>query len=204
MARNHAARPRLVVVVDNNSSSESSTPCSRAKRIKGKCSRDGMPRSGQFRIVDSDKPSKAPISSKPPNRIIKSVVVAMPNRLSHTGMFCNPEVGLFRGEPSRSNVMPFRRSCGKMGTMPRNPTIEDREFGGRVKNAREALSDKRAGPFAESIGINPQTYRNYERGDRRRPNQEELEKLVKAGMSLYWLFLAQPPMLILDQQKETG
>ena len=40
MSRRHAARPRLVV--DNSSSSDSSTPCSRAKRIKGKCHSPGI------------------------------------------------------------------------------------------------------------------------------------------------------------------
>ena len=199
----HAARPRLVLVVDNSSSSLKSTPCSRAKRNNGMCSRDGMPRSGQFRIVDSDRSSSAPISSKPPNRIIKSVVVAIPNRLSHYGMFCNLKVGLFRDGPSCSNVMPFRCDYGKMGIMPIKPTKEDREFGGRIRTARKALSILKAGPFAESIGINPQTYRAYERGDRR-PSQKQLEKLVEAGMSLYWVYLEWHPILILNQKKETA
>ena len=199
MSRRHAARPWLVV--DNSSSSDSSTPCSRAKRIKGKCSRDGMPRSGQLRTVDSESPSKTPISSKPPNRIIKSVVVAMRNKISHIGTNCNPEVGCFGDLARCSNLMLFRRDCGKMGNMPRQRTKEDVEFGKRLKAARIALTDQKAAPFARSMELNPQTYRNYERGDRR-PGRKALEAFDDKGISLYWLFLARHPILIVDQKQK--
>ncbi len=87
--------------------------------------------------------------------------------------------------------------------MPRKRTKQDEAWGGRLKDSRKALSDKKAGPYAVSIGLNPQTYRNYERGDRR-PSQKALEIFVDQGMSLTWLFIARRPILDLSFQKKTG
>ena len=87
--------------------------------------------------------------------------------------------------------------------MPRKRTKEDEAFGARLADSRKALSDKKAGPYAKSIGLNAQTYRNYERGDRR-PNQKALEIFVDEGMSLNWLYIARRPILDLSFQKKTG
>ncbi len=67
----HAARLRLVV---DNSSSESSTPCSRAMRSKGRCQSPGMvPRTDHIPTALRDAPgSSAASSAAPPKRPIIS------------------------------------------------------------------------------------------------------------------------------------
>lgn len=201
MSDSHAARPRLVV--DNSSSSDNSRPCSRARRSKAKCRRDGIPRSGQFRIVDSERPSRPPISSKPPNRIIKSVVVGMRNRLSHIGTNCNPDMGLFIKSAKLLKGMTFLGQNGTMWDMPRKRKKEDEAFGQHLRAARTALFGSSAAGFARQVGINEQTYRNYERGDRK-PGFKELRKFATAGISLNWLFLKQYPMLIAQDAREVA
>ena len=90
-----------------------------------------------------------------------------------------------------------------MENMPRNRTKEDVAFGERVKAARKALTDQDATKFARHLGLNPHTYSNYERGDRR-PIVKHLAIMVDEGMSLYWLYLARPPVLILNRDQYTG
>ena len=87
--------------------------------------------------------------------------------------------------------------------MPRKRTKEDEAFGARLVDARKALSELKAGPYAVSIELHPGTYRNYERGDRR-PNQKALEIFVNEGMSLNWLFIARRPILDLSFKQKTG
>ena len=67
-------------------------------------------------------------------------------------------------------------------------------FGARLKLAREALFDGSAKDFAKSLDLNPQSYRNYERGDRY-PDDDVVRKLALRGVSLQWLFLAEKPMI---------
>ena len=50
--------------------------------------------------------------------------------------------------------------------MSNEPSQEDREWGRRLKQAREALVGDNAANFARQIGMNAQTYRRYERGHR--------------------------------------
>ncbi len=198
MGKRHAARPRLVV--DNSSSSDSSTPCSRAKRSNGMCKRAGMPRSGQLRTVDSERSSNAPISSKPPNRIIKSVVVGMGNNVSQFGMKGNLKSGCPQNLLSSCKIMTFHAKDGTIPNMDSRKKHPYADFGRRLKQARIALVGGSAAGFARNIEMNEQTYRNYERGDRR-PSFVELTIFANKGISLNWLFLAIHPMLVsVDQQ----
>lgn len=75
------------------------------------------------------------------------------------------------------------------------------DFGRRLKMAREALFDGDARAFARSIGLNDQTYRNYERGDRY-PDDKTVRILAEEGISLHWLFLEQKPMLDHNQKQQ--
>ncbi|KKL53868.1 hypothetical protein LCGC14_2271100 [marine sediment metagenome] len=81
MSRRHAARPRLVLVVDNRSSSDNSIPPSRAKRNKTKCHLAGIPpRNRHIETVFDRTPGKSCAKADgPPNREITSVISLMGN-----------------------------------------------------------------------------------------------------------------------------
>ena len=69
------------------------------------------------------------------------------------------------------------------------------DVGARLKAARLALTNDSAEDFARSLDINAQTYRNYERGERKL-GYDAIKAIADAGISLDWLFIGLKPMLV--------
>ncbi len=183
----------LALVIDNSSSSLSAISLRRAKPKRGSIHLCGRPREGQFRTAESDSPSSAASVEGPPNRAIRSDVSCMDTTISRYGTLGNPKVRYARNpqKPKDSVTSDDTRVTVRDVDASSKPFAE---FGARLRRARIALTDGTAADFAGEIGFNPQTYRNYERGERM-PDYEAVRTLAKRGMSLDWLFLAEKPVL---------
>ena len=78
------------------------------------------------------------------------------------------------------------------------------EWGRRLKKARQALVGNSAAEMARQLGWKAQTYRNYERGDRKPEDYDRIRQLGEVGISLDWLFLGRHPMLIAWKPEKTA
>lgn len=200
--------PALRLVVDNSprfSSPDSAISASSAQAMSSSLTSAGMPLFGQLRIPDSDKPNLSATALTPPKGFKSMFTSLMPNPISRFGTFINPKMG-----HTVENLRPFqpvtREGFGvTIWDMPKH-AVKPRprrkpkpapyaEVGQRLRLAREALTDESAKDFANAININPQTYRNYERGDRKL-DYDAIQAIAASGISLYWIFFGAKPMLL--------
>ncbi len=146
MSRRHAARPRLVV--DNRSSSESWTPCSRAKRIKGKCQVPGTAsRSRHLRLASSLTPS---FSASGSIRSQKSMTGIMDKSSS-----LSSKTHWTNGDVTPEEAMAFNSA---MSDTPKNFT---QGFLDRTARARDATGMTQE-EMGTALHIEPGTYPKYE------------------------------------------
>lgn len=176
---------------DSNSFSDNVIPFRRANAKRGKCHLYGMPRPGQFRTAEMDKPNSSANTSTP-NRAIKSDAL-MPVMISRCEIFGNPDMRCVRTKANPKQSVTFSASGVTLRDVGQNKK-KYTAFGRRLKLAREALFDGNGEQFALLLDLNPQTYRNYERGDRS-PDENVVRQLALRGISLQWLFLEEKPML---------
>ncbi len=188
-------RSHLRLVVDNSSSSDNEMPFSRASRSNGKWCREGIsPRQDQLAIPEFERSSKLATLSGPPNRsrisVTKDVIEKV---ISRNGSFVNPDTGvilnLFKPNPCVTNDS-YRRE--------NNPDMGDKilwpEFAKRLRLARKARGFKSAKKFAIECDFKVGTYGNWERGTRS-PGPDDMAKLARAGISIYYLILGDGPMV---------
>lgn len=113
--------------------------------------------------------------------------------ISRCGTFGNPEMRRARNPQNSKRLVtigPTAVTLRDVGKAYKKYAA----FGRRLKLAREALFDGNAEQFALSLDLKPQSYRNYERGDRS-PDEHVVRLLALQGISLQWLFLEEKPML---------
>ncbi len=192
----HAARPRLVVVVDNNSSSESSTPCSRAKRIKGKCHLPGIPpRVRHMDTADLLAPSSSAIAPVPPKRSMMSELVlisAIPDSVSQNVGFGNPQNSHYDTSPGVTG-RDLGNAVAKNSIMASSSTwdYDGHKAFSRIKEAvrvRQEINSKRHGQAkiaAGFIGITQNDWSNW--SNRGAPMAALAEIAVRLNVDLYYL-----------------
>ena len=196
-----AARPRLVI--DNSSSTVSSTPRVRAKSSKGKCHLLGIaPFQGQLPTVEGGIENAAAISARPPNRLRMSDTSVMDGTVSNIWMLVNPKSG-----PAVQTCKPPRHTDnGRMAEQTRRRAIQvdpadaakellKRQIGARLKEARLALRYENAEDLASALAENAQNYRRYERGDSFVP-PTIMVQLGAFGISINYLVLGIEPKLL--------
>lgn len=185
----------LRLVVNNSgskiSSSDSSTPRCSANRSNLNRIGTGIPREGQFRTVEWLTPKSAATSLKEPKRNSASRGSIMAGSKSQNGAPVNPKSGRLSKKLPLHPKMGAKRMLA-MGRAAQKSSAES--YGARLRMARQALGYATAKDFALYLGMNEQTYRNYERGDRK-VSYEELQKIAEAGVSMDWLILGHGPAL---------
>lgn len=128
----------------------------------------------------------------------KSVI----NKNSHFGMIYIPVSGdKLKKSKSGLRVTQKPHRC-KIPSMAKEK-VKTPDFARRLRRAREALGMEHAKEFADSAGIKPQTYGNYERGTRF-PDYEELNAFASAGMNLEYLILGIGPVLKIQKSEKAG
>ena len=157
MPRRHAARPRLVLVVDNSSSSLNSTSCSRAKRNKTKCHLAGIPpRNRHIETVFDRTPGKSCAKADgPPNREITSVMSLMDNSDITN---CNvPQASKCAG--AAGNRISHAVSMKKLEVKKIDGAVLDRRAAERVAQIEDHMDEDRK-VFAARMGLSYGAYKN--------------------------------------------
>ena len=196
----------LRLVVNNSgsriSSSESATPRCSAKRSSLSRIGTGMPREGQFKTVEWLTPKSAATSLKEPKRSSASRGSIMGHSKSRNGATVNPKSGRVSKNLPLHPKMSAQRMLAMGGIAQKNGA---KSYGARLKTARQALGFATAKDFALHLGMKEQTYRNYERGDRK-VSYEELQKIAEAGVSMDWLILGHGPAItkVIPLPRRTG
>lgn len=187
-----------VVSNENNSSCVNGTPRSSAIASKSMRTRksDGMPREIQLRTPEVERPRCSATVGTPPSRSKMSAAVVIPFNISRIGTKSNPASG--RSLKVRDQPFPLRPKMGSSILCPMPKKHPYKDFGDRLRTAREALGYKKAAPFARALEFHEGSYRNYERGDRF-PPLSELHRILDAGISLEWLIRGTAPALELTQ-----
>ncbi len=206
MPRRHAARPWLVV--DNSSSSDNSIPSSRAKRNKSKCHLPGMPVSGQFRMVDSGRPSFSAKARKPPKRsmICDGDTSDIPSHYPKNGHTASPFFG------RTQNDCPETGQCDNQ-TMARQKRIhkpvasnfEEKKIlrSQMARNLKEIRIAKELTvlEMAKALRVTESTYRNYEAPAKKTrtpislPHLQMKRLMEVQGSVIYLLTGLGPPLL---------
>jgi DNA-binding transcriptional regulator YiaG len=115
--------------------------------------------------------------------------------LSRFGTSVNPKSGRGAKKGRPDTQLHPKMGAQTMGDMKGRTKQTAAELcGERLKAAREALGVQTAKEFAERLGYNPQTYRNFERGNRQM-GYEDLKTMADAGISLEWIIQGIGPML---------
>ncbi len=202
----HAARP--VLVVDNSSSSLNSTPCSRAKRSKGKCHLPGMPVSGQFRMVDSGRPSFSAKARKPPKRSMTcdGDTSDIPSRYPKNGQAASPYFGRTQndcpeiGQCDNQAMARQKRIRKPAASKVEAKKILKSQMARNLKDIRLA-KELTAREMAEALGVTESTYRNYEAPGKRKADtislpHLQIKRLMEIQGSAIYLFLRLGPPLL--------
>ncbi len=207
MPRRHAARPRLVLVVDK-SSSDNSIPSSRAKRSKRKCHLPGIPVSGQFRIVDSGRPSFSANGRKPPKRSMtcEGDTPDIPSRYPKNGHHASPYFGRTEADcPETGQCHNQAMARQKRIRKPTASKVEAKkilksQMARNLKDIRLA-KELTAREMAEALGVTESTYRNYEAPGKRKADtislpHLQIKRLMEIQGSAIYLFLRLGPPLL--------
>ena len=211
----HAARLRLVV---NNSSSESSTPCSRDRRSRGKCHSPGMvSRTDHIPIALRDASgSSAANSAAPPKRPtiseteIGSVSVASikTELATYCGQSQHPSVAVPKNTHGPHRVDHCRLPRDRMimgGKSTNNVTPATRKMMGRLENLRTGKTnvppfddtETNQTNFAKGFGAKKTAYGRWERNEVAPPIWAVINFAVAYNLSLDYLMRGlgkpQPP-----------
>ena len=204
MSRHHAARP--VLVVDNSSSSDSSTPCLRARASKGRCHLPGMPSVGQFRIVDSGMPSPSASSFGPPKR--RMIAGLSTDTITRDYPFYGPLASPFFGltkfgvdkmaVSDNSQMQKQKRIRTPVPGAPADDDILKKQMARNLRAVRKAFEFTKP-QMATALGLPLSTYKNHEGGVSFIPH-DIIMTLVNLRASADFLYIGIGPPLRTKKQ----
>lgn len=176
---------------DRDSKVISEQPRSEAKRTNSDQRRGGIPRLRHVETVESETPSAEETALVPPSAsIVESAVSTMAPNIVCTSQTCQ---ALTTCQPTKS------ADCGSIPSMKEGSS---KEIGRRLRRTRLALGYQKQTDFCAEIGLAKSLYNPFETGARRLTLACACAIRTRFGVSLDWLYCADPTALPADLSRK--